>query len=134
MSRIHEGSPVIMGPPGSVSGASGKHAYTARRASPDAGGVVVRGRNVFEELGPDFALLAFDAPDAAVKAFMDAAASLKIPLKVIRDDFRGERERYESRLILVRPDHYVVVGRQRVAAGPTQDHGTRGWQKCLTCS
>jgi 2-polyprenyl-6-methoxyphenol hydroxylase-like FAD-dependent oxidoreductase len=104
----YEGSPVIMGPPGGVSGASGKHAYTARAGHHLTPATLSSGRNVFEELGPDFTLLAFDAADATVKAFADAAASLKIPLKIIRDDFRGERERYESRLVLVRPDQYVV--------------------------
>ena len=62
----------------------------------------------FEELGPEFSLLAFDADDEAVSAFERAARALNVPLKVIRDDFQGEREASEARLILMRPDRYVV--------------------------
>jgi hypothetical protein len=104
----YEGSPVMMGPPNGVSSASGKHAYNARAGHHLTPAALSSGKNVFEQLGPDFTLLAFDAPDTAVKAFADAAQSLKIPLKVVQDDFRDERERYEARLVLVRPDQYVV--------------------------
>ena len=37
-----------------------------------------------------------------------AAQQSKVPLKVIRDRYDGGREQYQSRLVLVRPDQYVV--------------------------
>jgi hypothetical protein len=66
------------------------------------------GKNVFEELGQGFALLAFGASDADAGAFTDAARALNLPLKVIRDTQAGGREAYQAKLTLVRPDQYVV--------------------------
>jgi hypothetical protein len=66
------------------------------------------GRNVFEELGPGFTLLSFDRDEAAVEAFVHAAAAQQFPLKVVRDTPKGGRERYEAGLVLVRPDQFVA--------------------------
>ena len=43
-----------------------------------------------------------------VAAFDGAAKRANVPLKVIRDGFDGGREQYERRLMLVRPDQYLV--------------------------
>jgi 2-polyprenyl-6-methoxyphenol hydroxylase-like FAD-dependent oxidoreductase len=104
----YEGSPVVMGPPDGVSSAQGTHSFKARAGHHLAPQLLSDGRNVFEELGGGFALLAFDTQDDAVRAFEHAAQSRNVPLKIIRDSFDGGREQYEQRLILIRPDQYVA--------------------------
>ncbi len=104
----YEGSSVIAGPPGGKSSAHGVHTFAARAGHHLAPQPLSSGRNVFEELGSGFTLLAFDADDAAVRAFEQAAAAAGIPLTVVRDRFDSGREAYEHHLVLVRPDQYVA--------------------------
>lgn len=112
----YEGSPVIAGPSGGKSGAHGTHTWSARAGHHLAPQPLSSGKNVFEELGPDFTLLAFGADDAGVQAFAAAARSAGVPLKVVRDGFDGEREAYEQHLVLVRPDQYVAWTGNRAPA------------------
>jgi len=104
----YEGSPIVFGPAGGVSSAHGSHTFTARAGHHLPPQLLSSGRNVFEELGPDFTLLAFDADDRTVLTFADAAKALNVPLKIVRDSYRDGRKAYEANLILVRPDRYIA--------------------------
>jgi len=113
----YEGSPVIDGPPGGKSSAHGTHTFSARAGHHIAPQFLSSERNVFEELGAGFTLLAFGVEDSVVAAFEHAAAAARIPLRVVRDSFDGGREAYERQLILVRPDQYVAWCDNHVPAG-----------------
>ncbi len=104
----YEGSAVIAGPPGGKSSAHGVHMFSARAGHHLAPQPLSSGKNVFEELGMGFTLLAFGADDADVQPFERAAAAAKIPFGVVRDSYDGGREAYEHHLVLVRPDQYVA--------------------------
>lgn len=104
----YEGSSVVMGPPNGVCSIHGKYAYTALAGHHLTPRALSTGRNTYEELGSLYTLFAFGAEDSAVRGIEQAAASLRMPLKVVRDAFAGETAMYESKLVLVRPDQYVV--------------------------
>jgi len=102
----YEGSPIVFGPPGGASSARGSHTFKARAGHHLPPQPLSSGRNVFEELGPDFTLLAFDAEEAT--DFERAAKARRVPLKIVRDSYRDGRTAYEARLMLIRPDRYVA--------------------------
>jgi hypothetical protein len=104
----YEGSPVVVGPQGGKSSAHGRHMFKARAGHHLAPQVLTSGKNVFEELGRGFTLLAFDADEGAVAAFERSARSMNVPLKLVRDRSAGASLKYESRMILVRPDQFLA--------------------------
>jgi 4-hydroxyisophthalate hydroxylase len=104
----YEGSPIVFGPPGGRSSARGTHTFKALAGHHLPPQALSSGRNVFEELGPYFTLLAFDADDRTVAVFVESAKARRIPLKVVCDSYSDGRKTYEAPLILVRPDRYVA--------------------------
>jgi 2-polyprenyl-6-methoxyphenol hydroxylase-like FAD-dependent oxidoreductase len=104
----YEASPILFGPPGGVTRARGDYMFKARAGHHLAPRTLSSDRDVFEELGAGFALLAFGVEDSATAAFESSARARGIPLKIVRDTFAGGREAYEARLVLIRPDQYVV--------------------------
>jgi 4-hydroxyisophthalate hydroxylase len=103
----YEGSSVVMGPPDGTCGIRGKQSFHARAGYHLAPQLLSSGRNVFEELGNGFTLLAFGAQDQAAASFHAAADSLNVPIKVVHDSYEDGRQAYGARLVLVRPDQYV---------------------------
>ncbi len=104
----YEGSSVIAGPPGGICTAHGRHQMKARAGHHLAPQILSSGQDVFEALGRDYTLLAFGAADGDVAAFEQAAQRNRLPLTVVRDGKDEAWRQYESKLVLVRPDHYVV--------------------------
>jgi 2-polyprenyl-6-methoxyphenol hydroxylase-like FAD-dependent oxidoreductase len=104
----YEGSPIIWGPAGGHSGAVGSHSLAARAGHHLAPAPLSSGRNVFEELGDGFSLLALGGDEGMVRAFEAAAGELGMPLKLVADSRSGARQSYGASLILVRPDQFVA--------------------------
>jgi hypothetical protein len=99
---------VVIGPPDGVCSAHGDHLVLARVGHHLTPLPLSKGDTTFDELGPEFTLLAFGADDDSIGAIERAATALGVPLKTVQDTWSGGREAYEARLILVRPDQYVV--------------------------
>lgn len=104
----YEGSPVVWGSEGRVSSSKGSHVFQARAGHHLAPAALASGHNVFEQLGAGFTLLAFGEPAAGIDAFRRAAAEQSCPLTVAESPRSGEADRYEARLVLVRPDQFVA--------------------------
>jgi 4-hydroxyisophthalate hydroxylase len=104
----YEGSPIVDGPVDGVTSAAGGHAMKARPGHHLAPQILASGRNVFEELGDGYTLLALDAEDAEVDWFENAALSMGLPLRIVRDAGGKTADIYQARLILVRPDQFVA--------------------------
>ena len=115
----YEASPVVAGPPGGKTTAHGHHTFKARTGHHLTPQKLSSGRDVFEELGRGFTLLAFDADDGVTQGFEQAARSLNIPFKVVRDSYANGRMRYEAPLILVRPDQFIAWIGERAPADAT---------------
>ena len=114
----YEGSPVVWGPVGSACSTHGQHTLQARPGHHLAPVVLSSGRNVFEQLGPGYTLIALTDQARPALAFQTAARALRIPLRVLADTFAGPRTAYQSRLILVRPDQYVAWTGDDLPADP----------------
>ena len=104
----YEGSTVIEGPPGGVTGAASTRSERARPGHYLPPWRLASGGNVFEELGRGFTLVAMDGDEEAVASFERAAAGRSIPLKIVREPAPETRDRSGAGLVLVRPDSYVA--------------------------
>lgn len=116
----YEGSPIVSGPAHSACSVRGHHAFEARAGHHLSPAPLSSGRNVFEELGPGYTLIALTQDHAPVAAFQNAAHTMRIPLHVIADTFEGGRAAYERRYILTRPDQHVAWAGNQPPADPAE--------------
>ena len=73
---------------------------------------------LYDRLGPGMTLLDFGAGESDVRALHDAAALRGVPLEVLAPRDAALAERYEERLVLVRPDQHVAWRGSRAPADP----------------
>jgi 4-hydroxyisophthalate hydroxylase len=104
----YEGSPLVWGPPDSATSVQGYHTFEARAGHHLAPALMSSGRDVFEELGRGYTLLALGEEQQTAAAFEAAASDLGVPLRVLTDTFDGPRAAYKRRYILVRPDQFIA--------------------------
>jgi 2-polyprenyl-6-methoxyphenol hydroxylase-like FAD-dependent oxidoreductase len=114
----YEGSPVVWGPPDSASSVQGHHTFEARAGHHLAPAPLSSGRDIFEELGGGYTLVALTDDPRQAAAFQAAAGELRMPLRVLTDAFDGARTAYKRRFILVRPDQYVAWAGDEAPADP----------------
>lgn len=132
----YEGSSIVWGPEGAACSAHGKHTFEARAGHHLAPVMLSCGRNVFEELGPEYTLVALTTDPWPGEAFEAAAREIGLPLRVLTDTFDEQRTAYRRRFILIRPDQYVawtadappanVAGVLRRVVGGLSDRGWHG--------
>jgi 2-polyprenyl-6-methoxyphenol hydroxylase-like FAD-dependent oxidoreductase len=101
----YEASPIVFGPVGGKTTAHGTHNHKARAGHHLSPQLLSNGRNVFEELGRNFTLLAFGRE---TNDFERAAQARRVPLKIVGDISTAARENYGASLILVRPDQHIA--------------------------
>jgi 4-hydroxyisophthalate hydroxylase len=116
----YEGSPIVWGPAGSTCSVRGHHAFEARAGHHLSPALLSSGRNVFEELGRDYTLIALTPDHAPVAAFQDAAHAMAMPLDVLVDTLDGGSTAYGCRYILVRPDQHVAWAGNQPPADPAE--------------
>jgi 2-polyprenyl-6-methoxyphenol hydroxylase-like FAD-dependent oxidoreductase len=104
----YEGSSIVCGGGRSAPSAIGSHEFAARPGHHLTPQPLSSGINVYDAIGEGFTLLAFDAPDALVHDFEQAAKTLRISLTIVQDSRAEGRERYNASAILVRPDQFVA--------------------------
>ncbi len=102
------GSPVVVGAPGDETGIFAAPSFLARGGHHLSPRPLSSGRNIYEEMGPGFTLLALDGAEQGAADMEQAAKELNVPLKVLRDTAAEGREAYESKLVLIRPDQFVA--------------------------
>ena len=99
----YEGSSVVVGPPGAVITIHGDYQHKGpARAIISRRGICPMGEMSSKSWGPGFTLLALEADPAAAQIEEQAARSLNVPLKIVRDRYEGDMLNTYAGLVLAR--------------------------------
>lgn len=111
----YEGSPIVWGPEGALSSASGQHQFKARAGHHLAPQPRSGGGHVFDAPSPGFTLLCLgdaacgsEERDGWVASLQAAARQRNVPLAVLSEPASAPRDAYGAPLVLVRPDGFVA--------------------------
>ncbi len=117
----YEGSPVVWqnSSDSHICSAKGSHQFKARAGHHLAPVVLSNGKNIFEELGEGFTLIAIGGATSHAQLLVDAATALGLPLKLIHEDTGSQADRYEAHWIVVRPDQFVAWASEDQIITPT---------------
>ena len=113
----YAGSPVVSDGAG-ASGAVGEHLHRARAGHHLSPVALANGSSVFDLLSDGFTLISLGDNPAEVAGFAAAATRLGVPLEVIETPLCDSTARWQARLILVRPDHFVAFAGDTLPASP----------------
>ncbi|MGL4242989.1 MAG: FAD-dependent monooxygenase [Beijerinckiaceae bacterium] len=114
----YAGSSIVIGPSGGVTSARGDHHARARAGHHLTPVTLSDGRNVYEALGSGFMLLDLSADGESASHWNRMAASLGVPLSVVREPHEAARAAYGAEIVLVRPDQYVAFAGDAAGADP----------------
>ena len=101
----YEGSPIVFGAPGAVSGAKGLHSFTAKAGHHLAPQALPDGSDIWDHLGDGFTLLNFGRKR---NADFDAMAEHLLPFTQFHLADEALAAAYEAEMVLVRPDQFVA--------------------------
>ena len=91
----------------SFGGARGIHMMTARAGHHLAPAELSNGRDLFDAMGLNFALISLAGSTDVVNRFEQAALVRDIPLSVTCEESEQLSRQYEAEYVLVRPDHFI---------------------------
>ncbi len=104
----YEGSPIVCGEAGAVSGATGRHGFTARAGQHLAPRPLPDEQDLWDMLGPGFTLLDLTGNADLQRRFDAATKPRGIPLEILDLADAGLLKTYGAEAILVRPDNFIA--------------------------
>jgi 2-polyprenyl-6-methoxyphenol hydroxylase-like FAD-dependent oxidoreductase len=106
----YEGSPLNWPQPkkNAVCSAKGSHEFKARAGHHLAPALLSSGRDLYEELGTGYTMLAVGTSEVHRQLMQQLADSAGFPLKIIHQECGHECDRYAAAWTLIRPDQFVV--------------------------